>query len=80
MRRALLPLLSRAKLLTRTVRARAVCSDFGFRTADFFVERLMATSAPKTPLPVNTGTFGAHSGAPKTPVLGGGFASGFGRD
>ncbi|TNY17198.1 endoplasmic reticulum vesicle transporter-domain-containing protein [Rhodotorula diobovata] len=57
-----------------------VCSDFGFRTADFFVERLMATSAPKTPLPVNTGTFGAHSGAPKTPVLGGGFASGFGRD
>ncbi|KPV74087.1 uncharacterized protein RHOBADRAFT_54648 [Rhodotorula graminis WP1] len=55
-----------------------VCSDFGFRTADFFAERLLATSAPKTPLPVGAG-FVPHGGA-KTPTLGSGFASGFGRD
>jgi len=68
---------ARARKLT-PLASPAVCSDFGFRTADFFAARLLATSAPKTPLPVGAG-FVPHGGA-KTPTLGSGFASGFGRD
>ncbi|BGP50674.1 hypothetical protein JCM10450v2_006599 [Rhodotorula kratochvilovae] len=50
-----------------------VCSDFGFRTADFFVEHLFA-GPPKTPLP----GFVPSPAPPKTPTLGA-FTSGFGR-
>lgn len=53
----------------------AVCSDFGFRTASFMLERLVdAKQGPRTPLP----GFVASPAPPKTPTAV--FTSAFGMD